>query len=94
MPAPQPVFTNTKAAPSEPLPPASKNVDRPMGDTLSQRELEVLQLIVDGLLNQEIADKLMISFSTSKTHVRNILNKLAVDDRTQAAVHAMCRGLI
>lgn len=68
--------------------------DRPMPEHLSERELEVLKLIVDGLSNQEIADKLIISLATAKTHVRNILNKLAVDDRTQAAVHAMRRGLI
>lgn len=63
-------------------------------EPLSPRELEVLNLLVDGLSNQEIADKLIISLATAKTHVRNILNKLAVDDRTQAAVHAMRRGLV
>jgi DNA-binding NarL/FixJ family response regulator len=69
-------------------------MDRPLVEPLSPRELEVLALIVDGLSNQEIADKLFISLATAKTHVRNILNKLAVDDRTQAAVHAMRRGLV
>ncbi len=68
--------------------------DRPMVEPLSSRELEVLKLIVDGLSNQQIADRLIISLATAKTHVRNILNKLAVDDRTQAAVHAMRRGLV
>lgn len=63
-------------------------------EPLSPRELEVLTLIVDGLSNQQIADKLVISLPTAKTHVRNILNKLAVDDRTQAAVQAMRRGLV
>lgn len=63
-------------------------------EPLSPRELEVLTLIVDGLSNQQIADKLIISLPTAKTHVRNILNKLAVDDRTQAAVQAMRRGLV
>lgn len=66
----------------------------PMPDALSPREMEVLSLLVDGLSNQEIADRLIISLATAKTHVRNILNKLAVDDRTQAAVHAMRRGLV
>jgi len=61
---------------------------------LSDRELEVLKLIVEGLPNQQIADKLMISLTTVKTHVRNVLNKLSVDDRTQAAVQAMRRGLV
>lgn len=66
----------------------------PAPDALSPREMEVLALIVEGLSNQEIADRLIISLATAKTHVRNILNKLAVDDRTQAAVHAMRRGLV
>jgi DNA-binding NarL/FixJ family response regulator len=74
--------------------PASQTFDRPAPDALSPRELEVLKLIVDGLSNQEIADRLIISLATAKTHVRNILNKLAVDDRTQAAVHAMRRRLV
>jgi len=85
------------SAPESVLPSASRKfeeVDRPLVEPLSVRELEVLKLIVDGLSNQEIADKLFISLATSKTHVRNILNKLAVDDRTQAAVHAMRRGLV
>ncbi|CAN5575423.1 response regulator transcription factor [soil metagenome] len=68
--------------------------DRPTPEALSPRELEVIKLIVDGLSNQEISDKLVVSLATTKTHVRNILNKLAVDDRTQAAVHAMRRGLV
>lgn len=61
---------------------------------LSTREMEVLELLVEGHSNQEIADKLFISLATAKTHVRNILNKLAVDDRTQAAVQALRRGLV
>lgn len=63
-------------------------------EPLSPRELEVLALIVDGLSNQEVSDRLYISLATTKTHVRNILNKLAVNDRTQAAVQAMRRGLV
>ena len=61
---------------------------------LSPRELEVLGLIVAGASNQEIADRLIISLSTAKAHVRNILGKLAVADRTQAAVAAMRLGLV
>lgn len=61
---------------------------------LSERELEVLKLIVDGKSNQEIADKLFVTLATVKTHVRSILNKLSVDDRTQAAVKAMREGLV
>jgi len=61
---------------------------------LTERELEILQLIVDGYSNSAIADHLFISLGTVKTHVRNILNKLSADDRTQAAVMALRSGLI
>ncbi|MBI3590051.1 MAG: response regulator transcription factor [Candidatus Melainabacteria bacterium] len=61
---------------------------------LSERELEVLKLIVDGKSNQDIASKLFVTLATVKTHVRSILNKLSVDDRTQAAVKAMREGLV
>ncbi len=61
---------------------------------LSERESEVLRLIVDGKSNQEIANKLFVTLPTVKTHVRNILNKLSVDDRTQAAVKAMREGIV
>ncbi len=63
-------------------------------EPLSNRELEVLKLLVDGCSNRQIANRLVISLATAKTHVRNILNKLSVDDRTQAAVQAMRRGLV
>jgi DNA-binding NarL/FixJ family response regulator len=76
------------------LPKTAQSFDRPAPEPLSPRELEVLKLIVEGLSNQAIADNLIISLATAKSHVRNILNKLAVDDRTQAAVHAMRRGLV
>lgn len=61
---------------------------------LTERELEVLQLIVDGCSNAVIAEKLFITVGTVKTHVRNILNKLCADDRTQAAVRALRSGLV
>jgi DNA-binding NarL/FixJ family response regulator len=61
---------------------------------LTDRELEILQLIVDGYSNSAISDHLFISLGTVKTHVRNILNKLCADDRTQAAVMALRSGLI
>jgi len=61
---------------------------------LTERELEVLRLIVDGHSNASIADKLFITVGTVKTHVRNILNKLCADDRTQAAVRALRTGLV
>ncbi|MBW4645896.1 MAG: response regulator transcription factor [Goleter apudmare HA4340-LM2] len=62
--------------------------------TLTERELEVLQLIVEGCSNAIIAERLYITVGTVKTHVRNILNKLCADDRTQAAVRALRSGLV
>lgn len=61
---------------------------------LSDRELEVLRLIADGLSNAEIARKLVISEKTVKGHVSNILGKLHMLDRTQAAVLAWQQGLV
>ncbi|NMF63190.1 response regulator [Brasilonema octagenarum] len=61
---------------------------------LSGRELEVLKLMVEGLSNPEIAQKLYLSPNTVKTHVRGIMNKLSVDDRVQAAVVALRSGLV
>jgi two-component system, NarL family, response regulator LiaR len=61
---------------------------------LSERELEVLKLMVDGCSNPEIAAKLYLSPNTIKTHIRGIMNKLAVDDRVQAAVVALRSGLV
>ena len=63
-------------------------------EPLTDRELEVLELIVAGCSNAVIADKLYISVGTVKTHVRSILNKLCADDRTQAAVRALRSGLV
>jgi DNA-binding NarL/FixJ family response regulator len=62
--------------------------------TLSQRELEVLQLMIKGLTNPDICGALNISLGTVKAHVRNILAKLEVSDRTEAATEAYRRGLI
>lgn len=61
---------------------------------LSERELEVLKLMVEGRSNPEIAAVLYLSPNTVKTHVRGIMNKLAVDDRVQAAVVALRAGLV
>jgi NarL family two-component system response regulator LiaR len=60
---------------------------------LTDRELELLRLIADGLSNSEIAAKLYISEKTVKGHVSNILSKLHLADRTQAAVYAWREGL-
>jgi uncharacterized protein len=71
--------------------PEDEEIDR---YTLTERELEVLQLIVEGYSNPVIAERLYITVGTVKTHVRNILNKLCADDRTQAAVRALRSGLV
>lgn len=71
-------FTNTK----------TNNYD------LTDRELDVLALIVEGLSNSEIADRLVIAKATAKTHVHSILQKLYVDDRTKAAVIALKEGIV
>ncbi len=61
---------------------------------LTQREYEVLKLIVDGKSNNDIANELCISEHTAKAHVCNIIQKLVVDDRTQAAVKALKEGIV
>ncbi|GEA26972.1 transcriptional regulatory protein LiaR [Microcystis aeruginosa NIES-4325] len=61
---------------------------------LSEREMDVLKLIVEGKSNAEIAEQLYLSTNTIKTHVRGIMNKLAVDDRVQAAVIALRSGIV
>jgi two-component system, NarL family, response regulator LiaR len=61
---------------------------------LSQRELEVLRLIANGLSNQSISENLFISEKTVKSHVSNILSKLHLSDRTQAAVYAWSKGIV
>jgi NarL family two-component system response regulator LiaR len=63
------------------------------GDQLTEREREVLTLIAEGLNNREIAESLIISEKTVKTHVSNILGKLGVEDRTQAAIWALKHGI-
>lgn len=61
---------------------------------LTEREMEVLKLIASGCSNQKIANQLVVSVGTVKGHVSNILGKLQLADRTQAAVYAWKQGLI
>ena len=62
--------------------------------SLTERELFVLRLVASGASNQEIAKKLTISVNTVKSHLKNILEKLQLENRTQAATYAVKRGLI
>jgi len=62
-------------------------------ESLTEREIEVLILVAQGLTNQEIADILHISERTVRNHVGNILAKLHLANRTQAALHALRKGL-
>lgn len=61
---------------------------------LTERELDVLELMVEGLSNPQIADQLVITKATAKAHVHSILQKLCVSSRTQATVTAMKEGLV
>jgi len=63
-------------------------------EPLTHRELEVMQLLADGLTNKEIANRLGISDHTVKFHVNGILGKLGVETRTEAVVHAMRLGIV
>lgn len=67
--------------------------ERPLWQSLTDRELDVLRGIATGKNNQEIADWLGIGVKTVKTHVSNILSKLDVLDRTQAAIYALKQGI-
>jgi DNA-binding NarL/FixJ family response regulator len=63
-------------------------------EALTDRELEILDLLSGGMSNQQIALQLFLSLSTVKTHVHHIISKLEVSDRTQAAVRAIRLGLV
>jgi len=65
----------------------------PTEEPLTEREVEVLSLVAQGLSNQEIAEKLVVSERTVRTHVSNILGKLHLANRTQAALYAVREGL-
>ncbi|MEO1354125.1 MAG: response regulator transcription factor [Cyanobacteria bacterium J06635_15] len=80
-----------KSTTSPTAPPLPKET---MVSVLTDREREVIQLISEGLSNQEIATQLYLSLGTVKSYVRMILNKLSVDDRVQAAAKAVREGLI
>ena len=89
------VFSNLQRPTTQFVTPAdvkTKNLKNSYG--LTERELDVLELMVEGLSNPQIADKLVITRATAKAHVHSILQKLCVSSRTQATVTAMKEGLV
>ena len=74
--------------------PARSSTEAPSDTELSAREIEVLRLIANGATNREIAEKLVISEGTVKNHISNILSRLGLRDRTQAAIYAREAGLL
>ena len=77
-----------------PAPVAERLAERMNAPALTDRETEVLRLIVGGNSNKEIAAALFISEATVKTHINSLLSKLGVSDRTQAATTALQRGIV
>src|ERR1700742_4541022 len=77
-----------------PAPVAERLAERMNAPSLTDRETEVLRLIVGGNSNKEIAAALFISEATVKTHINSLLSKLGVSDRTQAATTALQRGIV
>jgi two-component system NarL family response regulator len=73
---------------------ASRLAERPIGRDLTQREIDVLELIAAGRSNREIGEQLSIAEGTVKAHVNSILAKLEAQDRTDAAMIALKRGII
>jgi ATP/maltotriose-dependent transcriptional regulator MalT len=74
--------------------PGQSSVEQPLLEPLSQRELEVLQLLASGASNQEIATALVVAPGTVKLHVSHILSKLGVNSRTRAIIRARDLGLL
>jgi len=64
-----------------------------MGTDLTERELQILKLVAQGLSNQDISQSLTISERTVGTHISNILSKLQLSNRTQAALYALRKGI-
>ncbi|MBN2149664.1 MAG: hypothetical protein JW726_19910 [Anaerolineales bacterium] len=79
---------------SQSLKPIAQSSSANLIEPLSERELQVLRLIADGLSNNEIAGRLYITLSTVKGHASNIFGKLGVKNRTQAVAQARSLGLL
>ncbi len=84
-------MTGAQASAAE-ISPASSGGDG-LAEPLSEREIEVLRLVTDGLTNQEIAERLVITVGTVKTHVHHIYGKLNVRSRAEAAARARALNL-
>jgi LuxR family maltose regulon positive regulatory protein len=88
----------TEAKDEEPAlrrpPSVSRDEAEGLVEPLSERELEILQLIAEGLTNQEIASRLFLALNTVKVHTRNIYGKLGVNSRTQAVAKARALGIL
>jgi len=82
------------AEPEPPVPPQEQAPVSELIEPLSERELEVLQLIAEGLTNPEIAARLFLALNTVKVHTRNIYGKLGVHTRTQAIARARALGVL
>jgi LuxR family maltose regulon positive regulatory protein len=82
------------AEPEQASPPDTQAAESDLMEPLSDRELEVLQLVAEGLTNSEIASRLFLSLHTIKAHARNIYGKLGVHNRTQAVARARALGLL
>ncbi len=90
------VLSNVKRQQSFNIPDSSQGINKNAKNIygLTDREIEVLALIVEGLNNSQIAKRLVITISTAKAHVHSILQKLYVTNRTQATIQAVKEGLI
>ena len=79
------------------FPPVTKDMQKPganLFEPLSKREIEVLELLAKGLSNRQIAQQMVISLDTVKTHTGNIYSKVGVNNRTQAVIKAKALGVI
>jgi LuxR family maltose regulon positive regulatory protein len=82
------------AEPEQPKPSKSQIPESELVEPLSEREIEVLQLIAEGLTNPEIASRLFLALNTIKSHSGNIYSKLGVHSRTQAVARARALGIL